>query len=254
MLLAAGCWPGALRAAPTSGVGRFSFVVANDFHHENSDCDPWFDRLFRQIGTHRALAFCAALGDLANKGRPESLQAMKRALELTGVPFYTVPGNHDNDLEETTALYSSVFPGRLNYTWTHAGWQFVAIDTTDGKKWGDTHVSAATLSWLDAEIPSLDPARPTVLCTHFPLTPIRNLTPLNVEDVLARFEKINLRGVFSGHYHGKQIVTRGSYDLVTDVCCSRFAKNHDGSLEKGYWLCRAEEDGTLRREFVSFAG
>ena len=170
------------------------------------------------------------------------------------MPFYPVPGNHDNDIEENTRIYTDVFPGRLNYTWKHAGWQFVALDTTEGKKWKTTQVSVETLAWLEATVPTLDPAAPTVLCTHFPLTPIRNLTPSNAEDVLARFVKVNLRGAFSGHFHGQSAVSRAGVDLVTNVCCSRFAKNHDGSLAKGYWLCHARSDGVLRRTFVPFSG
>ena len=51
--------------------------------------------------------------------------------QLGRANVHAVPGNHDNDLEESTRLYAEVFPGRLNYTWEHGGWQFVAIDTTD---------------------------------------------------------------------------------------------------------------------------
>lgn len=268
-LLAAGCWPGSLRAAPAVGAGarpgggaagnaakagEFSFVVANDFHHDNAECDAWFEKLFRQIGGHPGVAFCAGLGDLANHGRPESIAAIARLSAVAGVPFHPVPGNHDNDLEESTRLYAEVLPGKLNYTWTHAGWQCVALDTTDGKKWGDTRVSPTTLAWLDAIVPTLEAERPTLLFTHFPLTPVRNLTPLNAEDVLARFTHVNLRGAFSGHYHGRTLVRRGECELVTDVCCSRVATNHDGSVEKGYWLCEARADGRLERQFVNFTG
>lgn len=249
-LLVAGAWPGWARAAEA---GEFSFAVANDFHHDGPGCDFWFERLFRQIAAHPGAVFCAGLGDLAHRGRPESIAAIARIAAAAGVTLYPVPGNHDNDLDGSPFNYAQVLPGRLNYHWTHAGWQFVAIDTTDGKKATFTRVSARTLAWLDATLPQLDPARPTVLCTHFPLLPISVVTPANAEDVLARFERMNLRGVFCGHYHGKRTARRGAYELVTDVCCSRVAKNHDGSPEKGYWLCRARGDGTIERSFVAFA-
>ena len=148
-LFACGLWPGSLRAQgrPT-GAEAVRFAVLNDFHHDGPECDVWFDALFRQASAHTGVAFIAGLGDLANKGKPESIAAIKRLAETAGKPFYPVPGNHDNDLEETTRVYADVFPGRLNYGWKVAGWQFVALDTTDGKKWGDTRVSAATLDWL----------------------------------------------------------------------------------------------------------
>lgn len=251
-LLAVGLWPGAVRGDDQAD--GLTFVAANDFHHDNAACDPWFEGLFRQIGTHTGIAFCLGLGDLANKGLPESIEAIRRHAALTGVPFHPTPGNHDNDLEENTRVYTGVFPEGLNYSWEKAGWQFVSIDSSDGKKWGDTHVSEKTLAWLDAELPRLDRRKPTVLCTHFPLARSVKLCPLNAEDVLARFAAFNLRGVFSGHYHGQTHVSRGNCGLVTNVCCSRIMGNHDGTTEKGYWLCRGEKDGTLSRLFVRFSG
>jgi hypothetical protein len=250
VLLAAGCWPGRLLGAAGPVAEQMRFVVANDFHHSNRECDAWFEKVFRQIGAHENVAFCAGLGDLADRGRPESLEAIRRLSEHAGVPFHPVPGNHDNDLESTTRIYDQIFPGHLNYHWTHAGWQFVAIDTTDGKAWGNTRVSAETLAWLDRTLPGLERERPTVLLTHFPLTPIRELCPVNAESVLERFVNFNLRAAFSGHYHGQTRVQRGACTLVTDVCCSRVAENHDGTQQKGYWLCDAGSDGTVNRTFV----
>ena len=253
-LLAVGRWPGLLRGAAAGEAGSLRFAVANDFHHDGAACDPWFEKLFAQIGKHRGIAFCAGLGDLANHGRPESIAAVNRLSALTGVPFYPIPGNHDNDLEANTRVYAGILPGRLNYHWSIEGWQFVAIDTTDGKAWGRTHVSPATLAWLETTLPTLDSKRPTVLCSHFPLTPIRDLSPLNAEAVLEKFIAFNLRGVFAGHFHGQTIVNRGDCALVTDVCCSRVAKNHDGTTKKGYWVVDAHGDGQLERTFVEFTG
>lgn len=254
-LLAASSWPTIARAK-SNDAGEYAFVVANDFHHDSEECDSWFERLFRQIGRHPELAFCAGLGDLANKGRPESIAAINRLSAVAGVPFYPLPGNHDNDLDADNRVFAEVLPGRLNYAFTHGGWQFLAIDTTDGKAWHRTRVSAATLAWLDNTLPTLDAKKPTVLFTHFPLTPIRDFLPLNANEVLERFERanLNLRAAFTGHYHGKLRGRRGATELLGNVCCSRVAKNADGSLVKGYWLCRAHSDGALTQEFVEFAG
>ncbi len=253
-LLAVGSLPRRARAAETTEAGEFSFVMANDFHHDGPACDAWFEKLFRQIGAHEGLAFCVGLGDLANAGRPESIAAITRLSQIAGAPFYPMPGNHDNDLDGTTRVFAEVLPGRLNYHWEHDGWQFVAIDSTDGKAWHDANVSPATLAWLDATLPTLDPKKPTLLCTHFPLTPVRNMASLNREDVLARFDAMNLRGVFGGHYHGHLLGRRGSCQIVGNVCCARVVGNLDGSKEKGYWLCTARSDGTVARRFVEFAG
>jgi Calcineurin-like phosphoesterase len=254
-LLATGLWPGALRAATLGGrAGEFSFVAANDFHHEESGCDAWFAALFRQIATHGDLAICLGLGDLANKGRPESIAAVARLAAAAGLRFLATPGNHDNDLEQTTALFDRELPGRLNYRVEHQGWQFLVIDSTDGKKWEKTQVSPATLAWLDAELPRIDPHQPLVLATHFPLAASVKMCPLNAEEVLTRLLHHNLRLVLGGHYHGRTETMRGDYQLVTNACCGRVARNHDGTTTKGYWLCRTQADGKVRREFIEFTG
>lgn len=254
-LLAAGLWPGALRAVAAGGrAEEFTFVVTNDFHHFEPACDPWFDALFQQIAAHEGVEFCLGLGDLAHKGAPASIAAVARLAEEAELRFLATPGNHDNDLEETTALFDRELPGQLNYTFAHEGWQFVVIDSTDGKKWGQTSVQPATLAWLDANLSRLDPAQPLVLATHFPLASSTPLCPVNAEEVLERFVNHNLRLVLGGHHHGRTEVARGKYAIVTNACCSRVAGNHDGTTTKGYWLCRTQADGIVRRDFVEFAG
>lgn len=254
-LLAAGLWPGAVRAdAAGGGGGEFTFVAANDFHHLEPACDPWFARLFRQIAAHEGVEFCLGLGDLAHTGRPESIAAVNRLAEAAGLRFHPTPGNHDNDLEESTAVYEGVLPGRRNYRFELQDWQFVVIDSTEGNKWKDVRVGAETLAWLDAELPGIDPLVPVVLCTHFPLAAATPLCAANAEDVLARFTGHNLRLVLGGHHHGRTEVKRGEFSLVTNACCGRVTKNHDGTTAKGYWVCRTKADGTVRREFVEFAG
>jgi hypothetical protein len=256
VLLSAGLWPGALRAAGQAGpdVGMVRFAVVNDFHHDSSECDPWFEKLFRSVAAQGELAFVAGLGDLANAGKPESIAAIKRLAAAVPAPFYTVPGNHDNDLEKSTRIYASVLPGRLNYTWGDAGWQFVALDTTDGNKWGDTQVGAATFAWMKSELPKLDPKRPTVVLTHFPLGAGVKMRPLNAEAVLAQFLEFNLRGVFSGHFHGRTQVPFRGVECVTNACCARVRNNHDGTKTKGYFVVTGSREGVLNRTFVEFAG
>lgn len=254
-MLAAGLWPGALRAAATGfRAEEFTFVVANDFHHFEPACDPWFAALFRQIAGHEGVEFCLGLGDLAHKGAPASIAAVAKLAREAGLRFHATPGNHDNDLEESTAIFDRVLPGQLNYRFEHLGWQWVMIDSTEGKKWGQMHVQPATLAWLDAELPKMDPIRPMVLATHFPLASSTPLCPLNAEEVLARFVNHNLRLVLGGHHHGRTEVVRGDYALVTNACCGRVVGNHDGTTAKGYWLCRTQSDGRVRRDFVEFTG
>jgi hypothetical protein len=39
--------------------------------------------------------------------------------------------------------------------------------------------------------------------------------------------------------------------ITTDRCCARVRKNHDGSPEKGWFVCQAV-NGEIKRRFVEF--
>lgn len=256
-LLAAGAWPGA-RAAEEGGtphrIKPIRFVVVNDLHHAGEACDPWMSALFRQIGGTEGAVFCLGLGDLADAGKRESLQAIKRLSELAGMPFHTTPGNHDLDESPVDGFYAGVFPGQRNHLVRHGQWQIVLIDTTEGDKWRDVTISEATLAWLDEILPELDPRAPTVLGTHFPLAAEVRMCPLNAGSVLARFIGHNLRGVFGGHFHGRTSSPRGGIRLVTNACASRVRDNHDETPEKGYLVVDGDATGRLTTDFVRFVG
>jgi 3',5'-cyclic AMP phosphodiesterase CpdA len=238
--------PARLSAQPEA----FRFLVVNDVHHANADCNPFLRGLVQQMTSHGPVDFCLIVGDIADVGRPESFMAVREAFAGLGAPIYTVPGNHDNDVEKTTRLYEQAFPGRLNYTFAHRGWQFIGLDSTDAEKFEKTRVGDPALAWLDRTLPSLDRSRPTVLFTHFPLAEGVNLRPLNAGDVLARFSGFPLRAIFNGHFHARIERRHADIPIVTNACCSRMRDNHDGSLEEGYLLCTAAANGRLDWEFV----
>lgn len=234
--------------------GPFRFLVVNDLHHASADCDPFFARLVEDMRRHTDAQFCLIVGDLTDKGRPESLRAIRETFARLAMPVHCVPGNHDCDQEENTRLYADVFPGKLNYRFDHGGWQFLGLDSTDGNKWGGSLIQPATLTWLDQNLPALDRYRPTVLFTHFPLVPEVNprLVPLNAPELVTRFDGWNLRCAFSGHYHARTERPHAAATLLTNCCCSRARDNHDRSVPEGYLLCTAHPDGRLERELVRF--
>jgi 3',5'-cyclic AMP phosphodiesterase CpdA len=232
--------------------GAFRFLVVNDLHHAAPECDPFFERLVEQMRGHAGIEFCLVVGDIADKGRPESLAAMKRILGGLGAPVHTVPGNHDNDGCGDTSLYAAAFPDALNYHFKHRGWQFIGLDSTEGTNWGDTHISEATLGFLDATVPRLDRKAPTAVFTHFPLAEGVRLRPVNAGEVLRRLDPLNLRVAFCGHFHSRTLKAYGAGLLTTNVCCARVRTNHDGTRPEGYMLCTAYPDGKLVQEFVEF--
>ncbi len=255
-LFAIGAWPGARAAdakSSSDGVKPIRFVSVNDLHHEDADCDPWMESLFKQIAATEHASLCFALGDLANTGKLASLQAIKRLSPLVGMPFYACPGNHDLDESPVDGFFESVFPNQRNHVVRENGWLFVVIDTTDGTNWNDVIIRDATLAWLDETLPTLDLHAPLVLLTHFPLAAQVPMCPANAEAVLAKFIGHNLRGIFGGHYHGITENARGALRLHTCACASRVRGNHRGAPpEKGYFVVDGDAQGGLVATFVEF--
>ncbi|RME66826.1 MAG: hypothetical protein D6781_14430 [Verrucomicrobia bacterium] len=231
----------------------FRFIVVNDLHHADPACTPWMQRLVAHMRAHAPLDFALVLGDLSDTGRPESLAAMRDILGGLGSPVFTVPGNHDCDVEGDTRLYAGIFPGQLNYHFRHHGWQFIGFDSTDGTRWEDTRMRPETLAFLADTAATLDHGAPTIAFTHFPLGEGVRMRSLDADAALDRLAQLDLRCVFSGHYHARTERIHNGTPLITNACCSRVQDNHDASPEKGYLLCTAHPDGSLEREFIPFS-
>ncbi len=249
-LLALGLWPGALRAEGQGNSGEFSFIAVNDLHYLNDHCGPWFERVVEQMkASQPKIDLCLIGGDFSEKGTPAELTAVRDHFKKLGVPSYGVIGNHDYFTQTDRKAYEETFPGRINYHFEHRGWQFVALDSSEGQLSRDTTIQPATIQWLDDMLPKLDKKRPMLIVTHFPLGPLTPSRPKNADAVLERFKEFNLQAVFNGHFHGFTERKVGMTTLTTNKCCAFSRANHDGTKEKGYFLCRAK-DGKIAREFV----
>jgi 3',5'-cyclic AMP phosphodiesterase CpdA len=250
-LLSLGLWPGALRAAEETAGSAFRFVVINDTHCQSTDCGRYLERAVAAMKGHNPV-FCLHAGDLTDQGERAWLEAVRDAFARLGAPTWFTPGNHDYVSDTDRKPYEAVFPGRLNFTFDHAGWQFLGLDTTDGQRYENTTIQAATLTWLDTQLPRLNRRQPLVVCTHFPLAAGVKMRPRNADALLERLRDFNVQAVFNGHYHGfTENLWRGA-PITTNRCCSLKRGNHDGTKEKGWFLCTAQ-DGRVSREFIPFA-
>jgi hypothetical protein len=250
-LLALGAWPGCARWRGQRESGPFSFVVINDAHFQSPQCPAWFERVSASIRAQASRPeFCLMVGDLTEHGTCSELGAMRDVLRSLNMPAHAVIGNHDYGSNTDRSAWDQLYPGRLNYGFEHRGWQFLGLDSSEGTGFRNTRVQPATLTWLDGHLRRLDPARPTVVFTHFPLGAFVPMRPLNADDVLDRFREFNLVAVFNGHFHGFTERHAGRTCLTTNRCCAISRNNHDGSVDKGYFLCRAA-DGRIEREFVT---
>ena len=168
-LLGLGLWPGCLRLrAKTGEPGSFKFIAVNDTHYMSPECGQWLTHVVRQMKTEGA-EFCLLSGDLTEHGRLDDLAAVRDIFGGLGLPTYVQIGNHDYVTQTDRTAYEDLFPRRINYGFEHRGWQFVGLDSTEGQRYQKTSIQPATFTWLDRHLSQLDPAKPTVLFTHFPL-------------------------------------------------------------------------------------
>jgi 3',5'-cyclic AMP phosphodiesterase CpdA len=246
-LLAAGLWPGALAGLQVGA--DFHFLVINDIHYVDARCGDWLEGVIRQMNALRPrIDFCLVVGDLAEHGKASELADVRSILEALKMPIHVVIGNHDYIGPEDRKPFEDVFPGSLNYYFTHQNWQVVAINSSHGQRM-QAAVQPENLKWLDATLPKLERRKPMILVTHFPLGGWLPYRSTNAEQVLERFKEFNLQAVFNGHFHSFSVRRAGSATLTTNRCCSYRRKNHDGTKEKAFFLCRAT-GGKVERQYI----
>ncbi len=240
----------AVRAWAGGASRDFDFVVANDLHYRDARCAEWFARVVSRMRALRpAPAFCVLAGDLSDAGTTAQLSAVREIFRPLPMPVHPIIGNHDYNEAGDRAAFEKIFGAPLNRRFTHRSWQFLALDTTQGRAVYRTRISDSTLHWLDRTLPDVPRRAPVVVLTHFPLG--RNwLRPQNASAVSERLRGHDFRAALSGHWHGITERVDKNATLSTGRCCSWWRTNHDGSSLKGFTLCRIR-DGALTHEFVA---
>lgn len=249
-LLAGALGPLAVRSWSAEAKPGFKFIVVNDTHYMSEECGVYLAGLVKQMNGEGASLYLHA-GDVTEKGTAGHLAAAQKVFTQLRMPFHPVPGNHDWLSPTDRSGYTAAFPDKLNYSFTHDGWQFIALDTTDGQKYENTSIQPETVAALGRMLDTLDRQKPTVMCTHFPLCENVKMRPLNADDLLAKLDGWNVRAVFSGHYHAFTECERAGAPMTTNRCCALKRNNHDGTKEKGYFVCEAVA-GKLTRRFVEY--
>jgi len=246
---AAGLLALGLRASLASSTPpTFRFVVINDIHSRDQRCIPWLHKIAASIATHNP-DFILINGDVANAGLHSQLLPVKEILGALGCPLHATIGNHDYLTDTDHTPFDTLFPNSINYHFQRAGWQFIALDSTQNRTAAFTHIQPRTLAWLDATLPTLDPTLPTVAFTHFPLGEAILTRPLNAPDLLTRLSRLNLRATFSGHWHGYAERHFAHATITNSRCASWWRPNMDGSPQKGYFLCQTTPTQTLDHTF-----
>jgi len=235
-------------SAATAEAPSFRFIVINDTHCRDVRCGQWFHKIAADMRPRRP-DFILLNGDLSDDGSAGQLNAVKTIFGGLGVPLYATLGNHDYAIGNDHTPFNDVFPNSLNYHFEHAGWQFIGLDSTQNRQVIFTQIQPPTLAWLDKTLPALDRAKPTVICTHFPLGQAVLCRPINADEILSRFASFNLRATFSGHWHGYAERHFDHATVTNSRCASWWRENNDGSPQKGYFFCEATPSGEVRHQF-----
>jgi len=178
---------------------------------------------YRVVDTEASLARCVArllelpqvpdavllTGDLTDFGRPEEYDNLARLLEPLTMPYFLMPGNHDEP--ETLRAkfpahrYLRQRPGKIDYVLDEFPVRIIALDSTVPRK-PHGRLTAEQLRWLEDTLAEA-PNKPTIVAVHHPpfWTGIGHMddqaleNDLDLESVVARHPQVER--VLSGHLH-----------------------------------------------------
>ena len=195
---------------------------------------------YRVVDTEGSLGRCVAhilampqrpdavlfTGDLVDFGRADEYDNLARLLEPLPMPYYLMPGNHDDPemmrARFPTHAYMRQRSGKLDYVIDDFALRIVALDSTVYTK-SHGGLTGEQLQWLDGTLATA-PDKPTVVALHHPpfWTGIGHMDAQLLEDP-APFESVisrhpQVERVLSGHLH-RNIVKRFA-GTVASTCPS----------------------------------
>jgi Icc protein len=149
-------------------------------------------------------------GDLVNGGRPDEYARFREIMEALAVPYFVIPGNHDERQTMRDALppatYGASRDGRVRFAIDDYDVRICGLDANGARPWPGAALDSESLGWLERTLAGA-PSRPTLVCVHQP--PFR--TGLHYLDVFGFRGARRLRStivrhaqvgrVISGHIH-----------------------------------------------------
>lgn len=109
-------------------------------------------------------------GDIISTGLLSQAREAARLLSALEMPWYIIPGNHDDRSALRDAFTAKVCPAQddefIHYSFVDSGFRFIALDTSGPGVPGGAFCQKRA-DWLEGQLAS-NPQQPTVLFMHHP--------------------------------------------------------------------------------------
>lgn len=251
---------------------RHRVVVFSDVHLANRVSDlRQFDQGFhaelaaslRRSHAEGLAIYGIALGDLAwdqfwydNRFDLNDYHSRIGDLDL---PIFSVPGNHDNDRKTVGDDFAAATPfrtilGPTDYSFNLGKVHYILLDdivylNAQGDGSFENRLTEETLTWLRADLETVDESTPIVLGMHIPLfkTPERGKAPaINLQNGAELIELLKAYdvNVISGHAHTNFNLVysdRLREHNIAAVCATWWWTGHTGHA--GNHICRDGSPG-----------
>ncbi len=171
----------------TDEKSEFKFVVLGDSQGFNS----MLEAILSNITDYEFVIHC---GDMTPSGLPNEFDALEAAFDVSPIPIYTTPGNHDVKSDDGIEYRNRFAP--MSYSFAYSGITFAIVDSSD------LNISEEEIQWMK-EI--FKDAERKIVVTHAPsYDPFTDNHTLDL-DSCERFQEFVLEEdvdtVFTGHVH-----------------------------------------------------
>lgn len=206
------------RAQIPQGNLLFKFLLLSDSHNDNANLRK---AITQAKQAHPDLAFIIGLGDFSDVGTIEELKAAKKELDLGGLRYFLIPGDHDlwdsrNRSLPPTSDFNGVF-GPTYQSFNYQNFKFILLDNSDDYKGlGDEQ-----LKWINSEL-----EKNSLVFVHEPLyhpssDHVMGKVEKNLKDqaksLIIKFSENGVKKVFAGdiHYFSEYEEPQTNLSMVT---------------------------------------
>lgn len=183
------------------------FAVMSDIH---SDLDHLKEALVD--AKKDGAAFVIVTGDLTNVGESAELEAVKVALDKSGLKYYVVPGNHDVWLAKkvNSPIFSDVF-GATWQSFSAVGLKFILVNNADET----AGLPTSEMTWIKSAVADCT----VIKCLVFLHEPLNNpnsshimgeqneVVAIQTASLKKLFVEAKIYEIFAGHLHHEESYT-----------------------------------------------